>query len=113
MFCSMQQHINVDGAVIVPLIFYSDQTSLSNNARVVGYPIYMSIGNISCEDRNLDEGHILLAMLPTTSKTKGSYLRRLQMFHEFLEVILKPFKEASFKYVPYFCITIFLLAFGF
>lgn len=97
----MQQHINCEGAVIAPLIFYSDQTTLSNNLRVVGYPIYMSIGNIACEDRNLDEGHMFLAILPTASKNKGTPLRRLEMFHEFLQVILKPFKEGSFRYLFY------------
>jgi hypothetical protein len=61
----------------------------------------MSIGNITCEDCNLNEGHILLAILPTPSKNKGTHLRRLEMFHEYLEVFLKPFKKGSFKYLLY------------
>jgi hypothetical protein len=91
------QPINYKGPVIAPLIFYSDQIALSNNAKVVGYSIYMSIDNIACEDRNLDEGHMLLAMLPTPSKNKGT----LEMFYEFLQVVLKPFKEGSFRYLLY------------
>jgi hypothetical protein len=78
----MQQRINCKGEIIASLFFYNDQTTLSNNAKVVGYPIYMSISNIVCEDHNLDEGHILLTILPTPSKNKGPHLRRLQIFHE-------------------------------
>jgi hypothetical protein len=98
----MQQHINHEEVVITPLIYYSDQTTLSKDARVVEYPIYMSIGNIACEDCNLDEGHILLVILPTPSKNKGTHLRKLKMFHEFLEVLLNPFKEGSFKNMLYY-----------
>ncbi len=85
------------GAVLAPLIFYSDQTSLSNDGRVTGYPLVMSIANIACENRYLDEGHVLLAILPIISSTEASHERRLQIFHECLDVVLKPLKEASFK----------------
>jgi hypothetical protein len=86
--------------VVAPLIFFSDQTSLSNNGRVIGYPLMMSIGNIACEDRSLEGGHVLLATLPILSKNKAPYLRRLEMFHECLEIIFKPLKDASFRYFP-------------
>jgi len=61
------------------------------------YPLVMSIANITCENWYLDEGHVLLAILPIISSTKASHERRLQVFHECLDVVFKPLKEASFK----------------
>jgi hypothetical protein len=57
----------------------------------------MSITNIACENWYLDEGHVLLAILPIISFTKASHEKRLQVFHECLDVVFKPLKEASFK----------------
>jgi hypothetical protein len=54
---------------IAPLNFYSDQTFLSNDGRVIGYPLVMSIANIACENWYLDEGHVLLVVLPVISST--------------------------------------------
>ncbi len=95
----MQNLINTQcpRAVIAPLIFYNNQTSLSNDGRVTGYPLAMSIANITCENQYLDEGHVLLAILPIIISTEASHERRLQIFHECLDVVLKPLKEASFK----------------
>jgi hypothetical protein len=39
----------------------------------------MSIANIACENQYLDEGHVLLAILPIISSTEASHERRLQM----------------------------------
>jgi hypothetical protein len=55
--------------VIAKLIFYNDQTFLSNDGRVIGYPLVMSIANIACENWYSDEGHVLLANLPIISST--------------------------------------------
>jgi hypothetical protein len=68
----MQNVINTQcpGVVVAPLIFYSDQTSLSNYGRVTRYPLVMSIANIACENQYLDEGHVLLAILPIISSTE-------------------------------------------
>jgi hypothetical protein len=95
----MQNLINTQcpGAVVAPLIFYNDQTSLSNDGRMIGYPLVMSIANITCENQYLDEGHVLLAILLIISSTKASHENRLQVFHECLDVVHKPLKEASFK----------------
>jgi hypothetical protein len=78
----MQNLINTQcpGAVVTPLIFYNDQTSLSNDGRVTGYPLVMSITNITCENQYLDEGHVLLAILPVISSIEASHERRLQYF---------------------------------
>lgn len=94
----MQNHIACPGAIIAPLIFYSDQTSLSNNGRVSGYPLVLSLGNIACEQRPQPEGHILLAVLPVISATDiPSHQRRLGVFHECLNHILQPLKDLSFR----------------
>jgi hypothetical protein len=96
----MQGHIACEGAVIAPLIFYSDQTSLSNNGRVSGYPLVLSLGNIACELRAQAEGHILLGVMPVIPASDiSSHQRRLEIFHECLHQILKPLKKLSFRYV--------------
>jgi hypothetical protein len=60
----MQNLINTQRlGVVVPLIFYNNQTSLSNDERVIRYPLMMSIANTACENRYLDKGHVLLAIL--------------------------------------------------
>jgi len=63
----MQDFINLQciGVVISPLIFYSDQTCLSNNTRISGYPLVMTIGNISLENKREFNGHELLVVPPT------------------------------------------------
>ena len=35
---SLQDHVSSEGAVIAPLILYSDQTSLSKDGKVSGHP---------------------------------------------------------------------------
>jgi hypothetical protein len=54
----------------------------------------MSIENIASENWYLDEGHVLLAILLVIFFTKTSHEKRLQVFHECLDVVLKPLKEA-------------------
>ncbi len=95
----MQNLINTQcpRVTIVPLIFYSNQTSLSNDGKVIEYPLMMSITNIGCKTWYLDEGHVLFAILPVISSTKSSHERRLQIFHECLDVNLKLLKESNFK----------------
>jgi hypothetical protein len=50
----MQKHINCEGEVIAPLIFYNNQTTLSSNGKVTRYPLMLSLGKIACEDIYLD-----------------------------------------------------------
>jgi hypothetical protein len=57
-------NLKCEGVVIAPIILYSDQTTLSNNKCILGHPIVMSIGNISCYVRELNQGHILIGLLP-------------------------------------------------
>jgi hypothetical protein len=57
----------------------------------------MSIANIACENRYLDTGRVLLAILLFIFSIKTSHEKKLQVFHECLDVIFKPLKEANFK----------------
>ena len=83
--------------MIAPLILYSDETSLSKNCKVVGHPIVMSIANISCENRYLDEGHCLLVVLPVLRERSSFTTERVRLLHDCLECVLKPLKAASFE----------------
>jgi len=60
----------------------------------------LSLGNIACKDKYLDEGHLLLCILLVFSITDASHKRRVEVFHECLEVVLQPFKEMSFRFPP-------------
>jgi hypothetical protein len=83
-----------NGAVVAPLILYSDQTSLSKNTKVTGHPFVMSIANITCENKYLDEGHALLAVLPVLPSSVP-HKERLVLFQKCLAHVLQPLKEAS------------------
>ncbi len=87
-----------EGGVIAPLIFYSDKTSLSKGGKVSGHPIYLTLGNISCENRYFPEGHCLLAILPDFSTQALTHLQWLEAFQRCLEIVLQPLKKASFEY---------------
>ncbi|CAI5535324.1 unnamed protein product [Closterium sp. Naga37s-1] len=52
------------GAVVVPLILWSDATILSGNERTRVWAVYLSIANIPLRRRWMDCGKLLLAMLP-------------------------------------------------
>lgn len=66
---AMEDHVNCKDSVIAGLILYSDQTSLSNDRRVLGYPIIMSLANIPVEKRASLEGHQLIAILPVLTSS--------------------------------------------
>ena len=87
-----------EGAVIAPLILYSDKTSLSKGGKVSGHPVYLTLANIECEKRYFPEGHCLLAILPDFSSQPSTPLQRLEAFQSCLEIVLQPLKKASFEY---------------
>jgi hypothetical protein len=83
--------------IVIPLIFFSDKTLLSKDAKISGHPIYMTIANIACEDRHLPEGHCFLALLPDFKVTGSTSLQRMQAFQNCLSHVLKSLKECSYK----------------
>jgi hypothetical protein len=92
------------GGVVAPIILYLDQTSLSNNKRTQGWPVVMTIGNISCNMRTLPEGHSVMAVLPVLGaddqglqESRMPSRAKLEILHQCQEIILAPLKEASYK----------------
>jgi hypothetical protein len=83
----MQEYIDCYGGVIGPLIFYNDvNSSLSNNGKVSGYLLVLSLGNIACELKSQEKGHMLLPMLLMISTSNIScHQRWLHIFHEQIE----------------------------
>ncbi len=56
------------------------------------YPLVMSMANIACKNWYLNEGHVLLATILVISSIETSHEKRLQVFHECLDVAFKPLK---------------------
>jgi hypothetical protein len=67
-----QDHVRSSGSVISGLMFYSDQTTLSNDRRVSRWPLIMTLANIDCESRGEPDGHVLLAILPVIKFVPGT-----------------------------------------
>ena len=81
---------------MTPLIFNSNVTSLSKNTKVTNYPLIISIANIFYKNRHLNEGHCLLAILPKIIPVIcNNYIKRLELFHVYLNHVFDPFKAAS------------------
>ena len=71
--------------VVAPIILHSDETALPNYRKITEHPIYLSIGNLACEDiRYLLEGHCLLAILPNFNVQGHNFLQHLQAFQSCL-----------------------------
>ncbi len=69
----MQEYIDCHGGVIAPLIFYNVvSSSLSNNGKVTSYLLVLSLGNIACELKSQEKGHMLLPMLRMISTSNIS-----------------------------------------
>lgn len=49
-------------AFVTTLIVYSDQTEKSRT-KAIGWPVFMSLGNIYVEDKRKRHGHVLLGLL--------------------------------------------------
>ncbi|GAQ87356.1 hypothetical protein KFL_003470130 [Klebsormidium nitens] len=70
---SMQDHINKQcaDAVIAAMILYSDATTLSNDRRTSGWPLVLSLANISFENRSKKPSHGLMALFPIVHALPG------------------------------------------
>jgi len=83
------------GATVVPLLFASDKTHLTNFSRVkAAWPVYISISNISKDFRRQGSkcAWVLVALLPIPQKNpKDGEIHR--SWHEAIESILKPIAE--------------------
>lgn len=81
-------------------MLYSDSTNLAGNGNKSGWPIVMSLGNISLEHRKKTGGHKLLGMLPHLPKEMDSGLK-IEVFNKCLQNILGPLKRLSYEGIVY------------
>jgi len=96
------------GDTLVPLIFMSDGTHLSNFAGdKKEWPVYMTIGNLSSKIRQTPSTHsvIMVALLPIPIKNRNIPQKRLdeqrQTNREVLnEVLRRPLQPLTFKQNP-------------
>ncbi|KAF8595283.1 hypothetical protein BDV93DRAFT_457131, partial [Ceratobasidium sp. AG-I] len=99
----MQYLIRNKNGTVVPLIIATDETTLTNNPRgPKGYPVYLSIGNISKSVRRkpTKRGMVVIGYLPVDSfedvaDTKLRTRYRGELLHRSLDKIFKPLKTAS------------------
>ncbi|KAL0059745.1 hypothetical protein AAF712_013505 [Marasmius tenuissimus] len=90
------------GSTIIPLIFSTDKTLVTNFRGKSAYPIYMTLGNIPKEIRRKpsSRAYILVGYLPTSKLehiTIKAARRRaiLNIFHSCMKHIVKPLEKAG------------------
>ncbi|KAG8708171.1 hypothetical protein FRC09_001400 [Ceratobasidium sp. 395] len=91
------------GATVVPLIFSSDKTCLTNHSgNKEAWPIYLTIGNIPKATRRLTSSHatVLIGYIPVSKLkcfTKGDARREAKhrLFHTCVKKILKSLEAAG------------------
>ncbi|GJP49781.1 hypothetical protein CLOM_g8952 [Closterium sp. NIES-68] len=94
-----------EGASIVALIVYSDETNLSKDGSVTGWPVYVSLANISSGNRWKPHGRRLVALLPKVTEdmlAPGSCIvrRRMEIFQQALDMIMGDCMAAADKGEP-------------
>jgi Plavaka transposase len=89
----MDAILNFVGASVAALIIYSDQTTLSNDWRVSGWPVILTLANIALKKRRLLKGHSMIALLPILQVQTGK--EKLQIFHRAKNFIVSSLREAS------------------
>ncbi|KAK1224627.1 hypothetical protein PQX77_012466 [Marasmius sp. AFHP31] len=90
------------GSTIIPLIFSTDKTLVTNFRGKSAYPIYLTLGNIPKEIRSKpsSRAYILVGYLPTSKlehiDVKAARRRaHLNVFHTCMKHILKPLEKAG------------------
>lgn len=98
------QVLSPDGSTIIPLIFSTDKTQLTNfSGDKAAYPVYVTIGNIPSwlRRREAQLTRLLVGYLPTdaivnfngTIDEKKAY--GMALFHAAIKIALKDFEEAG------------------
>ena len=88
------------GATVVPIIIYSDKTTVTNDMRTSDWPISLTIGNIHRKLRRDAHGHCYMGSFPQeiTNKKNRAYVKearvRMEIWHECMEEIVKSLKAA-------------------
>jgi len=81
-------------STVVPVLFASDKTQMSKlHGDVIGYPFYITIGNLSRKARRMQRAPtvILLGMIPVIKAHKDDYDRALksQLYHQCMRIMLR------------------------
>lgn len=63
----LRRDVNNDEAIVIPLILYSDSTTLTQTGNTSAWPIYMTIANIPNHRRALPGCFQLLGFFPEHS----------------------------------------------
>lgn len=87
---------NSPTAIVLPLIFYSDSTTLSKKGSKSGWPLVMSLGNIPRFHRKKFGGYCLLGLIPSMPG-KLDAKDKVETFNKCLELVLGPLKKLSFQ----------------
>ncbi|KIJ35677.1 hypothetical protein M422DRAFT_262084 [Sphaerobolus stellatus SS14] len=97
----MQKHLP-EGATVVPIIFASDKTQLTQfTGDKQAWPVYLTIGNISKDIRKKPSTCvvILLGYLPVTKleclSSKARKGAAYRIFHRYMSEIIKPLIKAG------------------
>ncbi|CAI5965693.1 unnamed protein product [Closterium sp. NIES-65] len=89
------------GALVAAVIIYSDETTLTIDGGLKGWPVYISLANIASGNRWKSHGHRLVALLPDDDGgfyAKGNEeRRRLEVFQEALNLIMEDLKAGQYK----------------
>ncbi|CAI5965654.1 unnamed protein product [Closterium sp. NIES-64] len=87
------------GKAVAAVIIYSDETTLTTDGGLKGWPVYISLANIAPGNRWKPHGHRLCALLPDDD---GSFFthadkerRHLEVFQEALDIIMADLKIAQ------------------
>ena len=82
----------------VPIILYSDKTSVTPDCRTSMWPVSMTVGNIDLKQRSQQHGSVLRETIPATlsigKKGAKDYVERLAMYHECMNYIFESLKVA-------------------
>jgi len=88
------------GDTLVPLIFMSDGTHLSNFAgHKKEWPVYMTIGNLSSKIRQMPSTHtvVMVALLPIPIKNRNISQKRLDEQRQTNQEVLDKVRQRVFQ----------------
>ncbi|GBB99344.1 hypothetical protein RclHR1_34970002, partial [Rhizophagus clarus] len=84
------------GSKILPIIFYSDATTLDHFGKSSRHPIFITIGNIPTNHRNKPESKALIGLIPILERSKQKketkeFREAIRItFHKCFEILLAP-----------------------
>jgi len=83
---------------------FSDGTNVQKFGTLQFHPIFLSLGNLSAEERKKDSAHPLVGLIPSLSGTKEEKKKesfrnaKRELFQKSLETFMETFDKASQEY---------------